>query len=213
MPATQEQHETGSDCVIVDDHEAVRSGLEAQLDLVDGIRVEGGAATFTEALELLRTAEPSLALVDVRIPEGDGLELLRAARREGIATRFVFYSGNGSGALVRQALDAGASAFVLKGSPVATVVEALQCAKAGRRFLDPTLAADLLADDGRPELSAREREVLTRMATGAQNASIAHELGISPETVKAHISSIMAKFDAVSRTEVVATALREGIID
>ena len=202
-------------CAIVDDHEVVRAGMRGRLDSVEWLELVGEASTASEALDMLRRLQPAVALMDVRLPDGDGLQVARAALKEGIRTRIVLYSGTATTRQAEQALEAGISGFVLKDSPLATVVDALAAARDGRRYIDPTIAADMLSPRyaaTRP-LSPREFEVLALMADGWQNAGIAHELGISAETVKAHVSNILAKFDVDGRTQAVAIALREGIID
>jgi DNA-binding NarL/FixJ family response regulator len=201
-------------CALVDDHEAVRTGTRGRLERVDWIDVVCDVGTAREALTAMRQLRPDVALVDVRLPDGDGATVARTLAAEGCDTKFVLYSGTATTAQAEQALESGISGFVLKDSTLETVVDALRSAYEGRRYIDPTIAADLLAPRGnlRP-LSRRELEILARMADGGQNASIAHELQISTETVKAHVSNIFGKLGADSRTHAVAIGLRSGIID
>ncbi len=202
-------------CAIVDDHEVVRAGMRGRLECVDWIDLVGEAATAAEALDMLRRLRPDVVLMDVRLPDGDGLEVARTLMDEGQATRIVLYSGAGTTRQAEQALEAGVSGFVLKDSSLGTVVDALSAAREGRRYIDPTIAAELLAPNASTmkPLSPREREILILMADGRQNAGMAHSLGISSETVKAHVSNIFVKLEVESRTQAVARALREHIID
>ncbi len=200
-------------CAIVDDHEVVRSGMRDRLAQVAWLDLIGEAATAAEALALLDRHRPTLVLMDVRLPDGDGLDVARRAREAGIESRVVLYSGNATTAQAEQALESGVAGFVLKDSPMSMVVEALASARDGRPFLDPMVAADLMSSPTSRGLSPRELQILKLVADGGQNAAIAFELGISAETVKAHVSNILVKLDADGRTHAVATALREGIID
>lgn len=219
MPSVRERTtveapmEHQSTCAIVDDHEVVRTGTVARLASVDWITTQGEAGTAAEGLELIRRTRPDLALVDVRLPDGSGLDVAVQLAAEGIATKVVLYSGAATTTQAEQALESGVSGFVLKDSPLSTVLDALHAARDGRRYLDPTIAAELMMPRTKARLSPREVEILRRIADGGQNATIAFELGISVETVKAHVSNILSKFDAESRTHAVAMALREGIID
>ena len=200
-------------CVLVDDHEVVRAGIRSRLDQVDWVSLVGEAATAREAGDILHELEPGLVLMDVRLPDGDGLDVARQLMEDGVDTRVVLFSGTATTAQAEQALESGISGFVLKDSSMATVVDALAAARDGRRYIDPTIAAEFLSPASSRRLSPREREILELMADGGQNATIAFQLGISAETVKAHVSNILAKFDADGRTHAVAIALREGIID
>ncbi len=150
--------------------------------------------------------------MDMRLPGGDGLEAAKVLVAEGISSRVVMYSGFATTAMAEQALEAGVSGFVLKGSPLSMVLDALQCARDGRRYIDPTIAADFMSQSSARTLSPRELEILQRVADGGQNATIAHDLSLSAETVKAHVSNILAKLEVDGRTEAVAKGMREGII-
>lgn len=199
-------------CIVADDHDVVRAGTRIRLEPVEWLEIVGEAAAGDEAIDLIRQLQPHLALVDLRLPRGDGAAVARAVQREGLPTRVVIFSGFGNTALASNALDAGASGYVLKEAPISVLVEALRVASEGRRYLDPTLAAEMLGADTRT-LSPREREILKLMADGMQNNEIAFKLSISSETVKAHVSSILGKFDADTRTEAVAKALRGSVIE
>lgn len=200
-------------CVLVDDHEVVREGTRAVLANAEWITVEGDAGTAGDGLELIRTLRPDVAVLDMRLPDGDGIELARQVQLDHLPTRVVLYTAEASTHQAEQALENGASAFVLKGAAMSTLFDALRSALAGRRYLDPGIAADLMSPrENGPPLSRRERQILQMMAEGGQNAGIALELGIATETVKAHVSNLLAKLGVDSRTEAVATGLRSGII-
>lgn len=200
-------------CVIVDDHEVVRTGTRMSLESVDWVDVAGEASTIGTGLEVIRRVEPELALLDILLPDGDGIEMAHRIREEGLPTRVVLYSGSATTQQAERSLEQGVAGFVLKGSPVSTMLNALQAALEGRRYLDPGIAADMLSPRGDgPALSRRELQILQMMAEGGQNASIAFELGISTETVKAHVSNILGKLAADSRTHAVTIGMRQGLI-
>jgi len=199
-------------CILADDHEVVRVGTRLHLESLDWLEIIGEANDGTEALRLIRELKPDLALLDLRLPGLDGIAVTTAVAAEHLSTHTVIFSGFGTTALAEQALDAGAYGYVLKHVGIAMVVEALRSAALDKRFLDPCLAAEMLYP-GSPSLSLRELEILQVMSMGKQNGVIAFELGISIDTVKAHVSNILAKLGAESRTEAVAIALRSSIIE
>lgn len=176
------------------------------------VDVIGQAATGMQALELIRKLRPDLALLDVRLPDMDGLKVVAAARDEGIPTRIVIFSAYEAHGLADRAFTNGAWGYVTKGAPATMVVQALRAAHSGQRFLDPQIAHHFTNPRTQP-LSERERQILQLMAQGKQNGPIATELGIAAETVKTHVSHIFDKLRASSRTEAVARGLRDGLID
>lgn len=199
-------------CVVVDDHEAIRDGVRGRLRDA-GIRVVGESATLEDGIRVVCRMQPHVALFDLRLPDGDGTTATGVLRERGYAAPVVVYSGAAGTPQAEQVLEAGAAAFVLKDSPANTLVDAITMALDGRRYIDPTLAAELLPGGNARRLSSRERQILSIISDGGQNAAIAYDLGISVETVKAHVSNILGKLDASSRTHAVAKALREGIIE
>jgi len=200
-------------CILADNHEVVRSGTRLHLESVEWLDIIGEASTGADTLELVRRLKPDLALLDRKLC-GDGLDgiaVTATMSAEHLLTRTVIFSGCGRSSLVEQALAAGAFGYVLKNGGFAMVVEALRCASIGQRFIDPSMAAQLLCP-AMPKLSPREHEILQLMSTGQQNGVIAFDLDISVDTVKAHVSKILNKLESRSRTEAVATGFRTAII-
>lgn len=208
----QESETAPPTCVLVDDHPALRAGLRLKLELEAVVGVVAEAGSGDEGLRLIRTLRPDVALVDMRLPGMSGIELIEAARESELPTRIVLLTALGERDLVERAFAAGADGYVSKDSELEVVVQAVQVALSGRRFVDPSVAAALL-DPAEERLTPRELEVLRLMGNGSQNKVIAFELGLGEETVKTHVATIMRKLGATSRTEVVALALRRSLID
>lgn len=204
----------GVTCVVADDHPAV---VEAVADVLtdNGIEVPGRARDGTDAVKLIESQRPDVALLDLRMPGLSGIEVARLVGRSAPETAVILYTAFGDRALLTEALDAGARGFVLKEAPLAEVVRAVELVAAGRTYVDPVLAGVLsssAATDKMPNLTERERAVLRLLADGMTNEEIGKTLFISPETVRTHVRKAMAKLDADTRTEAVATALRQSLI-
>ena len=201
-------------CLVADDHPAV---VEAVADVLSehGILVAGKARDGEDALEQIEALKPAVALLDVRMPRLDGIEVARRAARSSPDTAVILYTAFGDRALLIEALDAGARGFVLKEAPLAEVVRAVELVAAGKTYVDPVLAGVLSVGAGSDKLvnlTQREREVLRLLADGLANEEIGKRLFISAETVRTHIRKAMAKLDADTRTQAVATALRQSLI-
>ncbi|MBI4172281.1 MAG: response regulator transcription factor [Actinobacteria bacterium] len=201
-------------CLVADDHPAV---VEAVADVLTehGILVAGKARDGEDALQRIEALKPDVALLDVRMPRLDGIEVARRAVRSSPDTAVILYTAFGDRALLIEALDAGARGFVLKEAPLAEVVRAVELVAAGKTYVDPVLASVLSVGAGSDKLvnlTQREREVLRLLADGLANEEIGKRLFISAETVRTHIRKAMAKLDADTRTEAVATALRQSLI-
>lgn len=201
-------------CLVADDHPAV---VEAVSDVLveHGIVVAAKARDGEDALEQIESLKPAVALLDVRMPRLDGIAVARQAARSTPETAVILYTAFGDRALLTEALDAGARGFVLKEAPLAEVVRAVELVAAGRTYVDPVLAGVLsggAASEKLVNLTQREREVLRLLADGLANEEIGKRLFISAETVRTHIRKAMAKLDADTRTQAVATALRQSLI-
>jgi DNA-binding NarL/FixJ family response regulator len=197
-------------CVVADDHPAVVQAVSGLL-AANGVEVVASAGDGEEALARIVERRPAVALVDVRMPRLDGIEVVRRARREAPETPVLLYSGYGDRALLTEALDAGAGGFVLKEAPLEEVLRAVRAVASGTTYVDPVLAG-ALATSPAPELTPREREVMRLLAGGLSNDEIGARLHVSPETVRGYIRTAMAKLGADTRTEAVARALRQGLI-
>ncbi|HET7145936.1 MAG TPA: response regulator transcription factor [Gaiellaceae bacterium] len=200
-------------CVVADDHPAM---LTAVADILgrNGFEIVGRARDGAEAVSLIESTKPDVALVDVRMPRLSGIEVAARAAQVSPATAIVFYTAFGDRALLSEALDVGARGFVLKEAPLADLVRAVERVAAGEAYVDPVLAGVLVASQTErlPTLTQREREVLRLLADGHANDEIGKRLHISPETVRTHVRKAMAKLEADTRTQAVATALRQSII-
>lgn len=198
-------------CLLVDDHPGMREGMRLLLES-EAFSVVAEAPSGERALELIRSLRPDVALVDITLStELDGLQTTLRAREEELPTRVVIYSANGSSKQVRQAFDSGAFGFVHKMSPYRTLLDSLHAAAIGDRFVDPAVAAEWI-NPSRPMLTRREGEVLERLARGMQNDGIAHEMSLSAETIKSHVSNVFSKLETNTRAGAVARGFRSGLL-
>jgi DNA-binding NarL/FixJ family response regulator len=201
-------------CVVADDHPAMLASV-ADLLARSGFDVRGRARDGAEALALIETERPQVALVDVRMPRMSGIEVAQRAAVTTPDTSIIFYTAHGDQALLSEALDVGARGFVLKEAPLVDLVSAVERVAAGDAYVDPVLAGVLVSShltDRVPSLTQRERETLRLLADGLSNEEIGKRLHISPETVRTHVRKAMSKLEADTRTQAVATALRQSII-
>ena len=199
-------------CVVADDHPPVLESVSRFLGL-QGFRVVGRARNGEEAIALVESQRPSVAVLDLRMPLVAGAAVIRQVARTTPQCSCVAYSGFGDGAVLTEALDAGARGFVLKDAPLDALVRALETVGAGGMYIDPALADVVIrAADGGINLTTRERDVLRLLADGHSNESIGRELFISPDTARTQLGVAMAKLGAATRTQAVAIALRQSLI-
>ena len=200
--------------LVADDHPAV---VEAVADVLTehGIDVVGRARDGDDAVEQIELRKPTVAILDLRMPGQSGIEVARQLARSQCDTAVILYTAFGDRALLTEALDAGARGFVLKEAPLAEVVRAVELVASGRTYVDPVLAGVLsssAATERMTNLTQRERDVLRLLADGMSNEEIGKNLFISPETVRTHVRKAMAKLNAVTHAQEVATALRQSLI-
>jgi two-component system, NarL family, response regulator LiaR len=207
--------------LIVDDHAVVREGLRAFLELQDGIEVIAEAADGTQAVEQARRLAPRVILMDLVMPELDGVSAMRALRDQVPESRVIVLTSFLDDERLLPAIQAGAAGYLLKNVEPAELARAVRAADRGEAILDPSAAARLvnaIAENVRavavqPEqLTRREREVLELIAGGRSNKRIAFELGISEKTVKTHVGHVMAKLGVSDRTQAALLAVREGLV-
>lgn len=206
---------------IADDHSLVRQGLRRYLETADGIEVVGEAANGVELLELLEKESPEIALVDIRMPEMDGLEAARQIRERFPDVGVIMLSAYDDRQFVVEAVRSGARGYVLKARDAEHLIQTVRLVAGGNMVIDPQLVvalAEELSDakekDRRADtLTAREVEVLQLLAFGHTNRDIAEKLFISPDTVKTHLEHIFEKLGASDRTAAVAEALRRRLIE
>lgn len=201
--------------VIVDDHAVIRDGLTAMLEPQPDLEVVASATDGHTALATVRETQPDVVLMDLRMPGSDGVAAIAEITDRHPEVRVLVLTMYGSDADIGRATGAGATGYLLKDTPRETLFAAIRAAARGETVLAPPVAARLmrgLREAGPAPLSAREIEVLRRVASGAGNAAIARELCISEATVKTHLARIFAKLDVDDRTAAVTVALGRGII-
>ena len=199
-------------CVIADDHPAVLDSLTRVLES-NGVSVVAQVRDGDDAVRAIEALEPDVAVVDVRMP---GLSGMAVARKVARRTAVILYTGHSNRTLAVEALDVGVRGFVLKEAPLADLVRAIDTVSSGGVYVDPVVAGTLATGDKPGQLrllSQREREVLRLLADGLRNEDIGRRLHITAETARAHIRNAMRKLDADTRTQAVATALRQSVIE
>jgi DNA-binding NarL/FixJ family response regulator len=199
--------------IIVDDHPLLREGMAAVIQGEPDLVLVGEAGNGREAIECFRKHRPDVTLMDLQMPEMDGVAATAAIRAEWSDARIVVLTTYRGDALALRALKAGASAYLLKSMIRTDLLEAIRSVHTGHRYIPREIAAELAAHVTDDALSPRELEVLKRVATGNSNRLIAAQLDVSEDTVKAHMKNIMSKLSANDRTHAVTIALKRGIID
>jgi len=198
--------------LLVDDHPLLRTGLAQAIAGQGDMQVVAEAGNGHEAVAAWAASRPDVTIMDLAMPGMCGLQALQAIRAQSPAARVVMLTTFGGDAQVRRALEAGACGFLLKSSLRKELVAMIRTVHAGQRYVSPEIAQQLASHLGASLLSEREVEVLQCAAAGNANKRIASQLGISEETVKAHMRSILAKLDANDRTHAVTIALKRGMI-
>jgi DNA-binding NarL/FixJ family response regulator len=219
---------TATRVVLAEDQPMVRAGFRALLDARNDIEVVGEAATGAQALAQAGALRPDVVVMDIRMPEMDGLQATRRIASDPALghTRVLVLTTFELDEYVFGALDAGASGFLLKGGEPADLVQAIRIVARGESLLAPSVTRRLIdtyvsrpqpanktEHDGLDELTTREREVLGLIATGLTNAEIAHTLHLSTLTAKTHVSRILTKLRARDRVQLVIIAYQSGIVE
>jgi DNA-binding NarL/FixJ family response regulator len=198
--------------MIVDDHEVVRDGVAAILAGEPDMAIVGEASNGQDAIRLFRTARPDVTLLDLTMPGMDGIETIRAIRREFPESRFIILTVHSGDDDIRRALEAGAKAYLLKTAPGPELVEAVRGVHAGLRHLSREAADRMSEYPVAAHLTPREIEVLRLLARGLRNKEIATELDVSETTAKWFVKNILEKLGANDRTAAVRIALERGIL-
>jgi len=199
-------------CLVVDDHPVVRQGIRALLEReLPGAEVID-APTTADALAALSDPRPDVVVIDPSSGGGD-LEKVVDQLRSSVDSPIVVFTGNGGARLLADALKAGVKGYVRKDSPPEDLVRAIQAAQSGDFYVDPALSSTIVLEEGDRTLTVRQREILQMLADGMQTEAVARELGLSTETVRTHTKRILAKLHADTRTQAVAIAIRNGLLN
>jgi len=196
----------------VDDHPLLREGISALVNNQPDMVVIGEASTGAEAIQQFKQHVPDVTLLDLRLPDMSGIDVLIAIRSEFPQARVVMLTTFEGDVEVQRALQAGARGYLLKNMPPTELLDVIRQVHAGKKRIPPEIASQLLEHMSDEGLTGREVEVLREVAGGNRNREIAQTLFISEETVKVHVKHIMEKLGAADRTQAVAIGVRRGII-
>jgi DNA-binding NarL/FixJ family response regulator len=210
--------------VLVEDHTILRNGIKALLDLESDVTVVGEYACVDSGLDGIRQLQPDVVVVDLSLPNRSGLELVRELQRLSPRSRKLVLTASDGLEYIRAALGAGADGYVLKDARSVELLHAIRTVSRGERFLCKAIASKVLAgflthDKPPPSpsaangITAREREVLTRVAQGHPNKKVALDLGLSPKTVAKHRANLMRKLNLHNAAAVTMYAIRHGLAD
>jgi DNA-binding NarL/FixJ family response regulator len=210
--------------LLVDDQAMIRAGFRMLLDAQPDIEVVGEAESGAEALELVESLTPDVVLMDVQMPDMDGIEATQAiCAREQVSSRILIVTTFQRDDYLFDALQAGASGFLLKTAPPEELVQAIRVVGEGRSLLDPSVTGRVIEQFSRggpgvarsarlDDLTEREREVLELVAAGRSNAEIAGDLFVGEATVKTHVSNVLAKLHLRDRVQAVVFAYEHGLV-
>jgi NarL family two-component system response regulator LiaR len=205
--------------VIVDDHRVVRSGVKALIETEPGLEVIGEAGDGREAVTKVKAQQPDVVLMDLVMPEMDGVEATNEITKLSPAPEILILTSFSEEERIIQAIKAGASGYLIKDASPDELVQAIEDVYHGESTLDPKVAGTVLRsvqkepEDSAEELTDREIEVLELLAEGLPNEDIAEKLYISERTVRSHVSNILGKLDLANRTQAALYAVRNGIAD
>jgi len=208
--------------LLVDDHELVRQGIAAMLHGAADVQVVAEARTGREALEVARRELPDVVLMDVRMPDMDGLEATRKLKEERPRTAVVMLTMHDNPTYLRDAVRAGAAGYLLKDVSKEELIDAIRQVSSGGAFIESQMLKGMLSEmkpttsgvsPAAKNLTKREREILALVAEGMSNREIAERLVLSPETVKSHVAAILEKLNVSDRTQAAIYAVRNGLVE
>jgi DNA-binding NarL/FixJ family response regulator len=197
----------------VDDHALIREGVAALIANQKDMCLVGEASNGREAIEQFRSHRPDVTLMDLQMPEMNGIDALIAIRGEFPEARVIMLTTYAGDALCKRAMKAGAQAYILKGNVRKDLLDTIRAVRTGKKILHAEVAAELATHAADDALSEREIEVLSLIAAGNSNKLVADQLAISEDTVKGHVKSILSKLGVNDRTHAVTAALKRGIIE
>jgi DNA-binding NarL/FixJ family response regulator len=198
--------------LVVDDHPLLRDGIVAMISNQTDITVTAEASNGREAIEKFRSQRPDVTLMDLQMPEMDGVDAIVAIRSQFPAARIIVLTTYAGDVLAQKALRAGAQAYVLKSQVRKDLLETIRAVHGGQKRIHSEIANNIAEHASDDDLTSRELEVLSLIAVGYANKQVASRLSISDETVKGHVSNILSKLGANDRTHAVTIAVRRGII-
>jgi DNA-binding NarL/FixJ family response regulator len=198
--------------LVVDDHHVVRQGLVALLNIIPDIEVVGQASDGLQAIELYRTLQPDITLMDLQLPKLGGVDAILQIRADNPSARFIVLTTFDGDEDIFRSLQAGAKAYLLKGMTVDELLSTIQAVHSGRTLISPAIAEKLAERMSTQALTNRELRVLERIVAGRANKEIASDLKISEATVKSHINSLLGKLGVSDRTHAATVALQRGIV-
>lgn len=199
--------------VVADDHPLIRRGVRSVLTMTENVQVIGEAEDGQQAVNMYRALVPDVILLDLQMPNVDGIEAIEQITREFPEARILVLTTYSGDAQALRALRCGALGYILKSNLHSELLEAIQTVNEGRQHLSEEVAFQMARFQGNQQLTERERAVLALAAAGNSNKRIASSLEISEETVKGYMKIILGKLDAVDRTHAVTIALRRGMIE
>jgi DNA-binding NarL/FixJ family response regulator len=200
------------DVLIVDDHPLMRVGIAAILNGQPGFRVVGQTGTAKEAVHLFHELRPAITLMDLRLPDQNGVYAIRQIRSTSPQARIIVLTTYEGDEDIHQALEAGAHGYLIKGMSHGTLIQALKRVHAGQRFLPHVITERLSVRTPGSHLSQREQEVLQLIFAGKSNREIAELLDIKEATVKSHVSVILMRLNVQDRTQAVVEGLKRGLV-
>src|SRR5215469_2915061 len=197
----------------VDDHALIREGIAALVGNQKDMRLVGEASNGREAIEQFRLHKPDVTLMDLQMPEMNGIDALIAIRGEFPGARIIMLTTYAGDVLCKRAMQAGAQAYIIKGNVRKDLLDTIRAVRAGKKFIHAEVAVELASHAADDALTEREIEVLSLIAAGNSNKLVADQLAISEDTVKGHVKNILSKLGVNDRTHAVTVALKRGIIE
>ena len=203
---------TAASIVIADVHPLIRAGMASLIESDDKFKLLGQASSGTQAVEMCERLQPDLLLIDLNMPDCDGIEAIGRISARRPDAKIIILSGHEREEEADRGMRAGASAYMLKSAPLNDLMACIHTVLSGKKYMMPELALKLASRIHGNQLTPRERDILGHLATGMSNKVIARAAGIGVGTVKFHVKSIMAKLNVCTRTEAAMVAARRGLV-